>query len=205
MALSAAHFSRTKYDTCYYPENVYDSTSPFSYIVDSSPNHNLAGCITEFGPRPSRMGPVNSLSGHVVAAAQANIDVDSVMSNRNVPLSRCKRGKVNPIDITKIKTNSVPVCSDKLDWEHTKMTHPSMFYRGAAINRFYDLNKDPQANIYYDWSVNTVLEMKDNYVPHLPHRLTEVDIVPNGRRDMSWEPKVVKIRPNANCGNRPLR
>ena len=207
MALNAGHFSRQKYDTCYYPEDVYQSTSPYSYITDTNKIYNCNGCITTFGPGPTKFGPVGSLAGDRVAAAQENINIDSILTNRNVPISRCRKGKVNPIDVTKIRTKNLPVCDDYLDAQHTKMTDSAMFYRGAPINRFYDLPKDPQANIFYDWAVNTSLEMKDNFVPELPCPLTEVDLlpdVPKGkiRGDRSWNPKVIEINPNGNCGNR---
>ena len=130
--------------------------------------HNCNGCLSTFGPGGSFLGAgVSSPTGDVVAAAQQNVDIDSVMSNRNVPLSKCRKGKVNPIDITKIKTTNVPVCNDYLDGQHTKMSDPAMFYRGQAINRFFDPIKDPQANIYYSWTINSQLEARDNFVPQL--------------------------------------
>lgn len=201
MALYAGHFSNPRYDKCAYPEDLYESTAPYSYIMNPDRIHNCNGCLTTFGPRGSYLGAgVSSPSGDVIAAAQQNIDVDSVMSNRNVPLSRCKRGKVNPIDITKIKTKNIPVCNDYLDGQHSRMTDPAMFYRGTAINRFYDLNKDPQANIFYDWAINTSLEAKDNFIPDLPVPLTDVDMVPNRRTDDSWVPCSIAIDGNGNCG-----
>ena len=183
MALNAGHFSRPKYDKCAYPEDLYDSTAPYAYVMNQDRIHNCNGCLTTFGPRGGYLGAgVSSPSGDVVAAAQKNIDVDSITSNRNVSLSKCKRGKVNPVDITKIKTKKVPVCNDYLDSQHSRMTDPAMFYRGAPINRFYDLDRDPQANIYYDWGVNTVLEMRDNYDPDLPDPRMNDTTLPDDKR-----------------------
>jgi len=201
MALFAGHFSNPKYDKCAYPEDLYESTAPYAYIMNSDRIHNCNGCLTTFGPRGSFLGAgVSSPTGDVIAAAQQNVDIDSIMSNRNVPLSKCKKGKVNPINVTRIKTKNLPVCNDYLDAQQTRMTDPAMFYRGVAINRFYDLNKDPQANIFYDWSVNTSLEAKDNFIPDLPVPMTDVDMVPDGRRDDSWVPCSIAINANANCG-----
>ncbi|VBB18270.1 hypothetical protein YASMINEVIRUS_733 [Yasminevirus sp. GU-2018] len=201
MALHAGHFSNPRYDKCAYPEDLYDSTAPYEYVMNPDRIHNCNGCLTTFGPRGSLMGAgVSSPTGDVIAAAQQNIDVDSVMSNRNVPLSRCKRGKVNPVNVTKIKTKHLPVCNDYLDGQHSRMTDPAMFYRGAPINRFYDLNKDPQANIFYDWAINTSLEARDNYIPELPEPLTDVDMVPNRRKDDRWVPCSIALDANGNCG-----
>jgi hypothetical protein len=201
MALFAGYFSNPRYDKYTYPEDLYDSTAPYAYIMNPDRIHNNNGCLTTFGSRGSYLGAgVSSATGDVIAAAQQNIDVDSVLTNRNVPLSRSKRGKVNPVNVMKLKTKNVPVCNDYLDGQQTRMTDPAMFYRGIAINRFYDLNKDPQANIFYDWATNTSLEARDNFIPDLPIPLTDVDMVPDGRRDDSWVPCSIAINANANCG-----
>ena len=39
------------------------------------------------------------------------------------------------------------------------------------INRFYDLNINPQANIYWNWAVNSQLQAKDNFENHHPFSL----------------------------------
>ena len=215
MSLYTGHFSNPKYDKCAYPEDLYQSTDPYMYVMNTDRIHNCSGCLTTFGPRGSLMGAgVSSPTGDVIAAAQQNIDIDSVMSNRNVPLSKCKRGKVNPVNVSRIKTKNLPVCNDYLDAQHSKMTDPAMFYRGAPINRFYDLNKDPQANIFYDWAVNTSLEAKDNFIPDLPEPLTDVDMVPSipmgssiRAKDPSWIPCSVNLTGEcgANCYNRCAR
>jgi len=207
MALNAGHFSNTKYDTCAYPEYVFESTAPYAYVMNTDRIHNCNGALTVFGPRSSYMGAgVSSPSGDVVAASQQNVDIDSVMSNRNVPLSKCKRGKVNPVDVTRIKTKNIPVVNDYLDAQHSKMSDPAMFYRGVAVNRFYDLIKDPQANIFYDWAINTSLEAKDNFIPDLPEPLTEVNMLPDlpkgskaKRADPAWIPHSVALE-NGSCG-----
>lgn len=210
MSLYTGHFSNPKYDKCAYPEDLYESTAPYAYVMNTDRIHNCNGCMTPFGPRGGLMGAgVSSPTGDVIAAAQQNVDIDSVMSNRNVPLSKCKRGKVNPVDVTRIKTKNLPVCNDYLDSQHSKMTDPAMFYRGAPVNRFYDLNKDPQANIFYDWAVNTSLEAKDNFIPELPEPLTDVDLVPGvpqgsntKPRDPSWIPCSIALDGNGNCGTK---
>ncbi len=209
MSLYTGHFSNPKYDKCAYPEDLYESTAPYAYVMNTDRIHNCNGCLTTFGPRGGLMGAgASSPTGDVIAAAQQNVDIDSVMSNRNVPLSKCKRGKVNPVDVTRIKTKNLPVCNDYLDSQHSKMTDPAMFYRGAPINRFYDLNKDPQANIFYDWAVNTSLEAKDNFIPELPEPLTDVDLVPGvptsttRPRDPSWIPCSIALDGNGNCGTK---
>ena len=201
MALNAGHFSNTRYDKSAYPEYVYESTAPYAYVMNTDRIHNCNGCLTTFGPRGSYLGAgVSSPTGDVIAASQQYVDIDSVMSNRNVPLSKCKRGKVNPVDVTRIKTKNVPVCNDYLDEQHSRMTDPAMFYRGSAINRFYDLNKDPQANIFYDWAINTSLDAKDNFIPELSNPMTNINMVPNKNNDEepddTWVPQSIHLNSN---------
>jgi hypothetical protein len=204
MSLYTGHFSRPRYDKCAYPEDLYESTSPYEYTMNPDRIHNCRGNLTIFGPRSGYMGAgVSTPTGDVIAASQQNVDIDSVLSNRNVPLSRCRRAQVNPIDVTKIRTRNLPIGNDYLDGQHTKMTDAAMFYRGCPINRFYDLNKDPQANIYYDWAVNTRLEAKDNFVPQLDIPFPDLDVSAYnlGGTDNSWMPKALEIDGNGNCGN----
>jgi hypothetical protein len=78
-----------------------------------------------------------------------------------------------------------------------------MFKRGAPINRFFDLHRDPQANIFYDYATNTSLEAKDNFVPDLPVPMSS-DVVPrncdsNAGLNMTFNPNKHKIA-NNRCG-----
>lgn len=209
MALYTGHFGKPRYDKCAYPEDLYESTGPYAYTMNTDRIHNCNGALTVFGPRGSFLGAgVSSPTGDVIAAAQQNVDIDTVMSNRNVPLSKCRRGKVNPVDVTRIKTVDLPVANDYLDGQHSRMSDPPMFYRGAPINRFYDLNKDPQANIFYDWAINTSLEAKDNFVPELPEPQTDISMLPDlprgvnvTRGDPSWVPCSIVMGSGNNCGS----
>jgi hypothetical protein len=47
-----------------------------------------------------------------------------------------------------------------------------------SINRFYDLNLNPQKNIYYNWAVNSQLEATDNYDNPYPYFLGSDDTLP---------------------------
>jgi len=172
--MQSGHFSRTPYDKSVYDEDVYQSTSPYEYVMNTDRIHNTNGCLNQYGPISSLMGAgTSSPTGDQIAASQANVDIDSIMSNRNVSLSKAKKGKVNPVDVHKIRTKDVPICAPGVDSFHSRLTNPAMFYRGAAINRFIDPLIDPQANIYYDGAINTRLEAKDNYVPNIEYPNTE--------------------------------
>lgn len=198
MAFSAGYFSNPMYDKCYYPERYEESTAPFSYITNTNQIYNENACLSTLGARSGYMGVgVSTISGNVPAVSQHNIDVDSILTNRNVLISSCKKGKVNPIDVTKFSAKNLSICNDDLYSENTRLTHPSMFYRGVPINRFYDPIRNPQKNIFFDYATNTVLEAKDNYRFKMPMSLNN-NFQLSG--DSSWKPKSIKIPGNANCG-----
>ena len=205
MALNSGYFSGVKYDGEKYCEDIYDSTAPYSYMLNPNYNFNSNGRLNVYGPRSNFMGVgVSSLSGDVQAQGKHNVDIDSIMSNRNVPSSRSRLGKVNPVDLNSIKMKNIPIGTDYLDYTHTRMTDPNMFMRGCPINRFYDLNKDPQANIYYDWGVNTKLDAKDNMVMQVPDlSFMDNDTIPTKPQDRGdvWTPQIIEINKNGSCGN----
>lgn len=99
------------------------------------------------------------------------VDVDSILSNRNVIKSKCKDGDVNPLDVTKYQLQHARVCNDYLDPIATHLTNPAQNYREMMISRFYDLGANPQNVIYWDGAVNTSLESRDNYKIRIPNVL----------------------------------
>ena len=102
------------------------------------------------------------------------MDVESILSNRNVIASKCKDGNVNEIDVRRFQLKHARICNDFLDPISSHLSNPPQNYREMGINRFYDLPTNPQSNIYMSWAVNTQLEAKDNYKVRLP-RLAKFD------------------------------
>ena len=78
------------------------------------------------------------------------------------------------------------------------MTDPAMFYRDAPINRFIDLCRDPQDAIFWNFSINSRLEAKDNFIPLLDEPVPD-DGFPNGSD--TWKPCSIKINNGPSCGN----
>jgi hypothetical protein len=158
--MNIGHSSKLQYDGCYYGDNVLESTSPGTYRLEPFFNYNPKGCLQTIGP----IGfGVNTTTENCPALSQQMVDVESVLSNRNVPLSRCRKAQVNDIDVTQMKSNAYNDCNG-LTPEWSRLVYPAYNYKGAQLNRFFNLPKDPQENIFYDFSVNTVLEAKDNFV-----------------------------------------
>ena len=153
----------------YDPETIKDdieqSTAPLMSVLDPNRIKNCNQCLSVFGPRASHNGWGDNIPipNPGVAPAQELVDIDSVMTNRNVKASNSKRGNVNDIDVFKYKTYDSTLCNKDLDPLSSLLTYPKQLYREVSINRFIDLNINPQVNIYYDGAQNSQLEASDNY------------------------------------------
>ena len=79
---------------------------------------------------------------------------------------------MNDIDVTQFKLQHARICNDFLDPLATHLTNPPSNYRGMSINRFHDLPKPAQANIFYDFAINTKLEAKDNFREKVPRLIS---------------------------------
>ena len=155
------HSSRLIYDTQCYQDQLSESVSPLLYKLNPNQINNCSACLSVFGPRGS-YGDSTTV-GHRTAPSQDLVDVESILSNRNVIASKCKDGKVNDIDVNKFQLQHARICNDYLDPIATHLTNPPQNYRELSINRFHDLPTPAQANIFWNFAVNTSLESKDNY------------------------------------------
>jgi len=196
------HSSKLIYDKCSYDDFLSESVGPLLYQLNPIRINNCNACLSVFGPR-TRSGAssfgVSTTTGHTTATAQDLIDVDSILSNRNVIASKCKDGKVNDIDITKFQLQHARTCNDFLDPIATHLTNPSKNYKGMSINRFYDLNKPAQANIYWDCAINTKLEAKDNYRERVPRLVRYDPTLPAELRGYNRQPRY----PGGKCAYNP--
>ncbi len=167
--LNIGHSSRLGYDSCAYSDRLNESVGPLGYRLDPNWQENCNQCLSTLGPRSSYMGQgVSTSVGHLIATSQKLVDVESVLSNRNLKTTKCKRDGVNPINVTKFGVKHMRTCNDYLNPLSSRLTYLAANYRDMAVNRFYHLDRNPQVNIFYDWSVNTKLEAKDNFVVDVP-------------------------------------
>jgi hypothetical protein len=195
--------SKLAYDKCFIDQDIAQEVGPLQYNLNPTRIKNCNGCLSVFGPRSSHNGyGVSTFVGNTTAPAQDLVDVDSILSNRNVVASKCKDGKVNNIDLTQFQLQNAQTCNDFLDPLATHLTNPPATYRELAINRFYNLPTQPQANIFWNFAVNTSLESKDNYYEKIPRIRSQEDSLPveikgPGRQNPCLQPK----RSYLNCGN----
>ena len=158
------HSSRSSYDEQAYKDKLSESVGPANYRLDKNNMYNCEQCLSVLGPRTKVMGnSVSTTVGFPPATAQHLTDVSSILSNRNMKLSKTKDGEVNNIDVTKYKLEHMRTCNNFLNPLSSKLTFPSQNYRDMAINRFYDIERNPQEAVFWDFSVNSRLEAKDNF------------------------------------------
>jgi hypothetical protein len=149
-------------------KNRNDNYKQSLYRINTDQMYNNNHCLSVIGSRPSNQNnrgyDVSTTIKTNMVPAQEITDVGSLLSNRNI--KHVKGGRVNDIDINKFKYNHSNICNDFLDPEYTNLTHPVMNYREVPINRFYNLPKNPQTTkIFWDFSENTKLTMRDNFTP----------------------------------------
>ncbi|ARF10587.1 hypothetical protein Hokovirus_2_114 [Hokovirus HKV1] len=164
------------YDEDYYNDKIRQSTAVGNYNLDTNYVNNCQRCLSTLGPR-TKQGPlsagVSDVKPYSVPNFGNNVDIESILTNRNMPASKSSNGKLNPINVTNFRTYNLPTCGHFLDPVSTHLTNPPLNYKGISTNRFYDLNRNPQANIFWDFSVNTQLEIKDNFYEKMPVPLDE--------------------------------
>jgi hypothetical protein len=167
--MNIGHSSRLPYDTCFYPDNLTESVAPGDYRLQQYSTYNCDSCLAPFGVKLDIRGNGVSTSETVgPAMSQRLVDVESNLSNRGLPQSRCRSGRVNLTDVEKQKLNHRENCTNGLSPEYSHYTSSPKNFRDAQINRFYNLKKNPQEPIFYDFAVNTTLEAKDNFKPQVP-------------------------------------
>lgn len=196
--------SRLQYDNDYITEDIEQSVAPIESVLDPNRVKNCSQCLSLNGPRPSHNGWGNSIpiANPSITPAQDLVDIDSIMSNRNVKQTRSKKGMVNDIDVFKFKTYDATLCDKGLDPLSSILTYPKQLYREMSINRFYDLNINPQLNMYYNGAINSQLEAKDNYDYPYPYFLNSDDSLPNAIPGQAIKPKTTC---KANCNTNVLK
>lgn len=173
--MNAGYSSRMPYDKGVYEDRVEESTGPLKYRINDNYNQNCSACLSTLGPRSGYQGyGVSTAFGLQAPISQNNIDIDSILSNRNVRASQHRRDQVNQIGISDFKLHHPRICGDFLNPTQTRLTDPPTTYRSMAINRFENLPHNPQDNIFWDFSRNTTLEAKDNFRHEMPE-IWEVD------------------------------
>lgn len=192
--VNIGHSTRLSYDDCAYDDKLVESVGPLQYRMDANRIYNCDACFAPFGPR-SEYGVSMPIDNEpAVSQASDLVNIESILTNRNLLNSRCKKNEINPIDVTQFKLKNPRVCKQFINPLSSRLSDPSANYRDLSINRFYDLNKNPQANIFWDFAANTSLEAKDNYVSDIPRPWCNMRSLPKSRAGCPRE-TTLKIKP----------
>lgn len=163
--MNIGYSSRLIYDQKAYEDQLSQSVAPINYTINENYDYNCNECFSCLGPRTSLNGNSVSIFGEYRPATKQYLtDVESILTNRNVPLTKDKCYGVNPVNLLKYNMNNLKTCNKFLDPISSHLSLPPANSRGLAINRFYDLHQNPQENIFWDFSVNSSLEAKDNHI-----------------------------------------
>lgn len=191
MTMNIGISSRLGYDETAYADRVKESVSPMIYSLEPIKYTHEKSCVSQFGPRSNYNGVgVSTVSEERSLPIPDLTDLESILTNRNIPLSKAGMGNTNMLDIKSVKLNHINECNSFLNTEPSMLTYPPRTYRGMSINRFIDLPRNPQAVIYWDNSINTTLEAKDNYK-------TKIPVVKN--YDPSLPKEIVGSHDSTNC------
>lgn len=163
--------SRLPYDESTYRDKLEESVAPLYYNLNTDSIYNCNACMTTLGPRSSYMGfgvsmPISNQ--RAVTQTPEMVNIESILTNRNVNTSKNRKNQVNPINVTKFKLQHPRICDEYLNPISSKLEYPSQNYRELAINRFIDLPKNPQSVIFWDTAINSRLEAKDNFIQEVP-------------------------------------
>ena len=177
--MNIGHSSRLGYDKCAYDDRLTESTDPLSYRLYPGYIYNCDTCLSTLGPRSTHNGSdLSTPIGQPPATAQQLADVESILTNRNMKTSKCRKYGANTVDVNKFPLKHARICNTFLNQEPTKLSYPAYNYKEVAINRFYNLQKDAQANIFWDFAENTKLSAKDSYIPDVPNVSSFDDVLP---------------------------
>jgi hypothetical protein len=193
--------SNLAYDPEFIQDDIQQSSAPIMSVLDPNRVKNCSQCLSLNGPRASHNGYGDSIpiENPSITPAQDLIDIDSIMSNRNVKHDRSKKGHVNNIDVFKFKNYDAKLCNRDLDPLNSTLTYPKQLYREMSINRFHDLNINPQVNIFYPWAVNSQLEAKDNFDYPYPYFKDIDETLP---KPIKGKTKPYKINCKSNCNTK---
>ena len=172
--MNLGHSSKLQYDECYYPDHLSESVTPGDYRLQQYSTYNNKSCVAPIGVNFGFNGAgVSSVEKFGPAQAQKLVDVESNLSNRGLAQSKCRAGRVNLTDPSNMKNIDLDSCKSSLSPEYSHITLTPKNFRDIGINRFYNLQKNPQEPIFYNFAVNTTLEAKDNYIPIGPRVLEQ--------------------------------
>lgn len=151
----AGNFTRLRYDTEAYMEELERSTEPLLYSLNNNFSINCNKCFAPYGPRDAQPASV---------ATGQQIDIDSILRGVNNINTKSNHQQI-PDSIKGYKLQTLPDCAPARESENTRFTYPAYDIKGLTVRDLhfdYPLF-DPQCQIFENFSVDTRLQAKDNH------------------------------------------
>ena len=176
----SAYSSRQKYDQQAIVEATERSTGVGNYYLNPENGFNCNTCFPLYGPLGGTRGAATT-PGHV-------IDVDSILRGYTKIHSKSNEQQI-PDSLAGYELFMPADCSPFVETEYSRFTNPVQNYRGLTRDPFYELNQDPQCNIFWNFEQNTQLAARDNHITDWRIPISQRDLLPitkiSSRRDCS--------------------
>lgn len=186
----SGRFTNMRYDREAYNDEIARSTNPMLYKLDPNYAINCNTCFSPYGPRNGNDNAV---------AINDKIDVDSIMKGLGRINTKSNKYDV-PESLSGYQMYVPPNCSQKLDTEYTRYTHPSYEIKGLNTRDMrmdYPLH-DPQCQIFENFQVNTRLQAKDDHKAIWQVPFNQKDLLPTERLG-----RVKNCQVSLNCNYAP--
>jgi hypothetical protein len=128
----SGHFSRLVYDKCFINEETKQSTKVGDYKLYDGQTDNENSCHSVFGPRCNRVGNSSEVDKGTDFGDRA--ELESALSNRGVPASRCQQNRLlddKKKQIAKDLQRSV-YCDKFLNPTSSRLEKPIDEFRGLS-------------------------------------------------------------------------
>lgn len=170
----AGKFSGLIYDPASYSEQLSRSTQPLNYRLDLNQYVNCNNCFHTNGPNP-QVQNYTPMPDH--------IDVDSIL--KGIDRVNSKANKDQQLYPLKTTNPNLQVCSSNLESLNSRFSHPAHDIRGLTTSdmRFSYPLKDPQCQIFENFSVNTRLQAKDNHRTPWQEPMNQNCVLPREKRE----------------------
>lgn len=179
--------TRIPYDECAFREEVTQSVIPGHYRLYDGQYENTGKCILHAGPRNTR-----TYNSSEISQVDRNnlVDVDSILSGRNLQLTSCVEGRTLE-DLNKqyngLQLQDPKLCSDFLLPTETRYSHPATNYKITQCAGCFPMEYpiiDPNEFIFWGQNgisrdgLGTRNDVKDNYSASNPNTINDVNVRP---------------------------
>jgi len=163
----SGHFSKRKYDSCYFPETVRQETAPGNYRLYTGTWANDVSCHSLVGPRANRNTSNNGATGELdTKDVSKRTEIESLLTDRGWDSTKCTPGNLLKVKNAALRQahedfkKENKLCNKFLDYQFSRLDLDVKEYTYADYNRWIDLIIDPKEWVFYG---NKVKNDKDRF------------------------------------------